>query len=193
MRDDLLSKVPTQAQDVRKSMAESDQKMLMAEMCGQQLNAGVAACLCDGSGAVEGAGGALRRDAMLRVAETLCAASVSGVGQGCCRLHSFSCCAVGWPGHGAAAASFTGERVGGPSPDRSGKRCPAGATTLFFSAPDRPVEPLSFSSGLNAVMRMTVVLEGGVSTQREFNHDPPPRRTGHADGRAGRGGCPDEC
>ncbi|CUH40987.1 Soluble aldose sugar dehydrogenase YliI precursor [Jannaschia seosinensis] len=37
-----------------------------------------------------------------------------GVRQGSCRLHSFSRCVLGWAGHGAAAASFMGERVGSP-------------------------------------------------------------------------------
>ena len=37
-----------------------------------------------------------------------------GVRQGSCRLHSISRCAFGWPGHGVAAASFMGERVGVP-------------------------------------------------------------------------------
>ena len=39
---------------------------------------------------------------------------VDGVCQDSCRLHPFSRCAIFGPGHGAAAASFMGERVGGP-------------------------------------------------------------------------------
>ncbi|CUH39989.1 hypothetical protein JSE7799_02718 [Jannaschia seosinensis] len=38
----------------------------------------------------------------------------TGVRQGSCRLHSFSRCVLGWAGHGAAAASLMGERVGSP-------------------------------------------------------------------------------
>ena len=37
-----------------------------------------------------------------------------GVCQSSCRLVSFSGCLFGWPGHGSAAASLMGERVGGP-------------------------------------------------------------------------------
>lgn len=38
----------------------------------------------------------------------------TGVCQSSCRLVSFSGCLFGWPGHGSAAASLMGERVGGP-------------------------------------------------------------------------------
>ena len=38
----------------------------------------------------------------------------AGVCQSSCRLVSFSGCLFGWPGHGSAAASLMGERVGGP-------------------------------------------------------------------------------
>lgn len=38
----------------------------------------------------------------------------TGICQSSCRLHSISRCAIGGPGHGVAAASFMGERVGDP-------------------------------------------------------------------------------